>query len=213
MRFVKFTCTNIDPAVARRGSGEPCRQKARATDVCQTANLRNSSASNKLDKLMRPLQLFTFQISQFVFTYRHKIIQNNEAVPEKECNNSETPNKDFDSSVMIHLSPQVFVVVATLEETLIPALRHRIALSAVAMVSVPSALTLLWISQKNSTWLQSRSWIPSESHLRSLEPQNQLVRPTAEGTQADYFIQLTTKCSFFLITWFKCFHLLFAGHL
>lgn len=205
MGFVKFTCTNIDPAVARRGSAESCTQKARATDVCQTANLRNSSASNKLNKLMRPLQLFTFQISQFVFTYRHKIIQNNEAVPEKDCNNSETPNKDFDSSVMIHLSPHVFVVVATLEKTRIPALRHRIALSAVAMVSVPSALTLLWISQK--------TWIPSESHLRSLEPQNQLVRPTAEGTQADYFIQLTTKCSFFLITWFKCFHLLFAGHL
>lgn len=180
MRFVKFTCTNIDPAVVRRGSAESCRQKSRATDVCQTANLRNSSASNKLNKLMRPLQLFTFQISQFVFTYRHKIIQNNEAVPEKDCNNSETLNKDLGSSLMIHLSPQVFVVVATLEETNSSTASSDSAVSGCHGVGPLCTHITLNIPQKPVHGSRAGDgFLQRERHLSSLEPQNQLVRPTA----------------------------------
>lgn len=101
-------------------------------------------------------------ILEFVFIYRRQLTQNLRPFDEKKVT---TVRRWTEALALIRWSPQVSVVAATWEETLISDC-HWTTLSVVAMVSIPFALTLNL--QKTNRCSQSRT--PLEFYLRSACP-------------------------------------------
>lgn len=137
-RFGKFTCTNIDAAVMKTRKQRFMQAK---TSMAQT------------DELL-PVACI-LDSAKFVFIYRRQLTQNLRPFDEKTLT---VARHWTEASALIRLPPQVFVVAATWEGTLIPTLRHWITLSVVAMVSVPFALKLLWISKKTDEPVVGLLW-------------------------------------------------------